>query len=399
MTTVSQMDLLPFFLMLCMATSGMSIMTNSLLSPSFNVVSYGAVGNGKTDDSKAFMKAWSAVCHGQSHDAHLIIPPKTFLLKPVKFSGPCKASRITVQVLGKLVASTNKRAFNGNYWLLFHKVKGLTLWGKGSIDGKGSAWWQQHDSDFRPAALKFYECPGMVLKGLTHLNSQKQHIVITKCHGALISKIKVIAPEDSPNTDGINIASSKNVRVQRSHISTGDDCIAISAGSSNIKIKGMTCAPSHGISIGALGDPGKPDESVEKVDVSDCTFKGPGIGVRIKTWQGGRGRVRNISYKNIEVQEVGTPIVIDQFYCPRGGCKNNSDAVRVSDVSYSGIRGTYTRDDAMSLLCSQNAACTNIVLDNINLRTMDPKKAAKVKCFNVKGRSQDVKPVVDCLSH
>ncbi|CBI36346.3 unnamed protein product, partial [Vitis vinifera] len=87
----------------------------------------------------------------------------------------------------------------------------------------------------------------MVLKGLTHLNSQKQHIVITKCHGALISKIKVIAPEDSPNTDGINIASSKNVRVQRSHISTGDDCIAISAGSSNIKIKGMTCAPSHGI--------------------------------------------------------------------------------------------------------------------------------------------------------
>ena len=71
----------------------------------------------------------------------------------------------------------------------------------------------------------------------------------------------------------------------------------------------------------------------------------------------------------------------------------------MSDVSYSGIRGTYTRDDAMSLLCSQNAACTNIVLDNINLRTMDPKKAAKVKCFNVKGRSQDVKPVVDCLSH
>lgn len=76
-------------------------------------------------------------------------------------------------------------------------------------------------------ALKFYECPGMVLKGLTHLNSQKQHIVITKCHGALISKIKVIAPEDSPNTDGINIASSKNVRVQRSHISTGKFAVSL----------------------------------------------------------------------------------------------------------------------------------------------------------------------------
>ena len=81
-------------------------------------------------------------------------------------------------------------------------------------------------------ALKFYECPGMVLAGTTHLNSQKQHIVITKCDGALITNINVFAPENSPNTDGIDIATSKNVRVRHSHISTGNVCLSLFPNSS-----------------------------------------------------------------------------------------------------------------------------------------------------------------------
>ncbi|RZC12806.1 hypothetical protein D0Y65_012523, partial [Glycine soja] len=46
-------------------------------SPSFNVVSYGAKGDGKTDDSQ--------------ETATLDIPGgKTFMLQPVSFQGPCK---------------------------------------------------------------------------------------------------------------------------------------------------------------------------------------------------------------------------------------------------------------------------------------------------------------------
>lgn len=33
---------------------------------------------------------------------------------------------------------------------------------------------------------------------------------------------------------------------------------------------------------------------MEKVDVSACTFKGPGIGVRIKTWQASNHLISNL---------------------------------------------------------------------------------------------------------
>ncbi|MCI17377.1 putative polygalacturonase, partial [Trifolium medium] len=50
-----------------------------------------------------------------------------------------------------------------------------------------------------------------------------------------------------------------------------DDCIAISAGSSVIKITGITCGPGHGISIGSLGARGESD-IVEDVHVKNCTL-------------------------------------------------------------------------------------------------------------------------------
>ncbi|KAL6312438.1 hypothetical protein AAG906_004806 [Vitis piasezkii] len=57
-------------------------------------------------------------------------------------------------------------------------------------------------------ALKFYTCPNLVLQGLTHINPQKAHIILTKY---------------APNTDGIDIASSNHVQVQNSKIGTALD--------------------------------------------------------------------------------------------------------------------------------------------------------------------------------
>ncbi|KAL2928305.1 hypothetical protein RDABS01_028805 [Bienertia sinuspersici] len=64
----------------------------------------------------------------------------------------------------------------------------------------------------------------------------------------------------------------------------GDDCVAMSNGSHDIKITSVTCGPGHGISIGSLGKDGSKD-IVENIHVSNCTFKGTQNGARIKTWQ------------------------------------------------------------------------------------------------------------------
>lgn len=70
-----------------------------MLSSSSNVFSvdaFGAKGDGKTDDSRAFMNAWKKACSTPA--ATLVVSRnKNYLLKPLTFSGPCKSS-ITLEV-------------------------------------------------------------------------------------------------------------------------------------------------------------------------------------------------------------------------------------------------------------------------------------------------------------
>lgn len=44
---------------------------------------------------------------------------------------------------------------------------------------------------------------------------------IVRCNHASISKLNILAPEDSPNTDGIDVAHSTDVKIQNCNIGTG----------------------------------------------------------------------------------------------------------------------------------------------------------------------------------
>jgi polygalacturonase len=61
----------------------------------------------------------------------------------------------------------------------------------------------------------------VLLSGLTHKDSQKNHISISGCDNVTVSNLHISAPDDSPNTGGINIGSSNNVQVLDSYIGTG----------------------------------------------------------------------------------------------------------------------------------------------------------------------------------
>ncbi|CAL5401287.1 unnamed protein product [Camellia sinensis] len=330
------------FLILCLASTRLGT-TTSLKS---NVMNYGAVGDGKTDDSQAFLKAWKAICQAKSVVPILVIPTMTFLLKPATFSGPCKSSNIYVQVLVNLVAPNTKWAWIGHHidmWLAFSNVNGLSIIGQqGRIDSQGSAW--------RPLP-----CLQQNVQNVT-----REIMTVKNCNGVFISNLYVIAPETSPNTDGIDISGSTNIQIGNSNIKTGDDCIAISRGSSNVNITGVTCRP--------------------------------GNGIRMEGIHGGNGYARKISFENITLVQVNNPILIDQFYCPsRVDCQNK--------LSYSGIMGTSTADEVINLSCSQSGSsgCTDISLDCVYIASTIPGKKTYANCFNAHGRSTHTKPTVKCL--
>ncbi|KAL6996552.1 endo-polygalacturonase [Sarracenia purpurea var. burkii] len=148
--------------------------------------------------------------------------------------------------------------------------------------------------------------------------------------------------------------------------------------------------------IGSLGHGGY--DTVEDVHVSSCTFKGTVNGVRIKTWQGGSGYARNISFEKIKLIAVDNPIIIDQFYCPTGvGCQNKTSAIKLSDITYSAIMGTSTAEQVINLKCSQSVGCTNIVLNRVYISSTTPGKRVYAACYNAHGRATNTKPAVKCL--
>lgn len=96
-------------------------------------------------------------------------------------------------------------------------------------------------------SLAFSNSRDIVISGLTSVNSELYHIVIDGCQNALVQGVTVMAPGDSPNTDGIHVEGSTYVTIMGPDISTGDDCISIGPGTTNLWIEQVTCGPGHGI--------------------------------------------------------------------------------------------------------------------------------------------------------
>nr|GEW73347.1 polygalacturonase At1g48100-like [Tanacetum cinerariifolium] len=87
----------------------------------------------------------------------------------------------------------------------------------------------------------------VTVKGLKVKNSPQFNFRFDGCHGVHIDSLNIKAPSLSPNTDGIHIENTNDVKIYNSLISNGDDCVSIGAGSYNVDIKNITCGPSHGI--------------------------------------------------------------------------------------------------------------------------------------------------------
>ncbi|TKY47817.1 polygalacturonase protein [Spatholobus suberectus] len=368
-------------------------------SPNFTVDSYGATGDGQTDDSQAFVKAWQDVCGASQDTATLLIPKKNYMLQPVSFQGPCKPSTVNIELQGTIIAPKSAKDWqwrNGSKrsWVLFSSINGLVINGGGQVDGQGAAWWNHHDSNNnRPTALRFQSCNNLRLSSLTHINSPRNHISITKCTASEISNLQITAPNDSPNTDGIDIAGSSNILIRDSVIKTGDDCIAINTDTSFVNISGILCGPGHGISVGSLGQNGE-YAKVEEINVRNCTFDGTTNGARIKTWKGGAGYARKITFEDIVVVGAKSPLVINQQYSDLD--KSGGQAVKISDVTFRNVRGTASTEEAVVLNCDRTVGCTNIVLENISITTPGGSKAT-VTCTNIQGTCTSCDPIVPCL--
>ncbi|KAE9595525.1 putative polygalacturonase [Lupinus albus] len=119
----------------------------------FNVKNYDAIANGKNDDSKAFLNAWSDACKfGES--ATVEVPIGIYMLNPIVFTGPCK-SPITFLLKGTLIAPTNNPSTDTS-WINFRYLNDLKVTGGGILDGQGASTWGRQNNAHPVLMVSFF---------------------------------------------------------------------------------------------------------------------------------------------------------------------------------------------------------------------------------------------------
>lgn len=170
--------------------------------------------------------------------------------------------------------------------------------------------------------IRFNRLRNSTVQHVTSRDSKLFHMNILSCQNLALHRITIIAPENSLNTDGIHVGRSSGVTIRDSNIKTGDDCVSLGDGSQQVLVEKLTCGPGHGISVGSLGKY-HDEQPVTGVTVRDCNFINTMFGIRIKTWPASpNGLARDLHFEKLEMKNAGTPILVDQEYCPYNNCEN-----------------------------------------------------------------------------
>lgn len=207
----------------------------------------------------------------------------------------------------------------------------VSVTGSGTLNGNGAPWWEKHrhrreELEYpRPRLIGFDDCSRVTLRDLTLLDSPSWTVNPVNCSNVMIDNLSILNPADSPNTDGINPESCRDVRISNCHIDVGDDCIAIKAGTEGTReripcenITITNCVMVHGHGAVVLGSEMSGD--IRNVTISNCVFKQTDRGIRMKSRRGRGGIIEDIRVSNIVMEEVICPFTLNLYYfCGPGG--------------------------------------------------------------------------------
>lgn len=297
-------------------------------------------------------------------------------------------------------------------------AENITIKGAGTLDGQGKAWWteffrvivdlkahgkrdinkyqplfeQENDMKtlyaetnedwhgtldrrfFRPPFIQPVRCKNVRIEGVKIVNSPFWTVNPEFCDNVTIQGI-TIHNVPSPNTDGINPESCRNVHISDCHISVGDDCITIKAGRDlqarklavpceNITITNCTMLSGHGgVVIGSEMSGG-----VKKVTISNCVFDGTDRGIRLKSTRGRGGVVEDIRVSNIVMSNIKKGAIVFNLKYSQMPSEPKSDRtpefrhIYISGVTVDGVQVP------VKVVGLEEAPITGIVMRDVHIR-------------------------------
>jgi len=283
---------------------------------------------------------------------------------------------------------------------------GASLRGEGAssvIDGGGAAWWDAQAAGTlnatRPVLVSAERTRGFVLANLTLRQTPFWASHIWASENVLVDGLVVRNPSSSPNGDGVDVDSSRDVLLRRLDVSTSDDHVAIKSGageagrrfampSANVTVADCTFRAGLGVAIGTEMSGG-----VHGVRVVRNTF---GLGAqsvaRIKSAPGRGGTMTDLVWEDNVARGTVVAVSVQMAYKP-GPPENASSpgTPHLTGLAVRNLTGFSLRGG--ELLCLAESPCSGIELANITLTA-----ALGWTCEYAHGRAEGVKPAPNCLA-
>ncbi|KAL1999933.1 hypothetical protein VTN02DRAFT_3789 [Thermoascus thermophilus] len=370
-----------------------------------------------TDDSAAILRALHECNHGGKvvfdQDKHYTIGTAldlTFL------------KHIDLEILGTVQFTNDTDYWQANSFkqvfqnaTTFFQLGGedVNIYGGGTLDGNGQVWYDLYAKDsliLRPILVGIIGLHGGTIGPLNLRYSPQWYHFVANSSDVLFDGIDISgyssSRNEAKNTDGWDTYCSDNIVIQNSVINNGDDCVAFKPNSSNILVQNLQCNGSHGISVGSLGQYKGETDIVENVLVYNVSMSNASDGARIKVWPGvasamsedlqgggGSGRVRNITYDTMRIDNVDWAIELTQCYGQDNAtlCHEYPSSLTITDIHFRNFQGvTSDAHDPYvgTLVCSSPNVCSDIYASNIDV--VSPSGTNDFICSNVDESLLDV---------
>lgn len=277
----------------------------------YNVINYGAVGDGRTMNTVAIQSAIDDCA--KNGGGRVTIGDGVYLSGSIELKSNID---LHIEANGVLLGSSDCGDFpereglthveTGNLpryrnacFIFAECCENISITGTGKIDCNGESFVEKKGEDWTgweykrldlptpPRVVFFVGCRNVKVEDVTMQNQPSGWSYwIHDCDYVSFDKCKIIANVQFPNNDGIHINSSRNVTVSNCDITCGDDCIIVRANNRSLA-ENKVC---------------------ERVTVTNCNLTSYANGIRI-AWMGD-GVIRNCTFSNIVMTDTVSGIAL-----------------------------------------------------------------------------------------
>jgi len=378
-----------------------------------NILEYGAKGDSVSLNTNAFKKAIEA-CY-TAGGGKVIVPSGKWLTGAIHLKSNVN---LHFEEGAEIHFSTNPdnylpvvftrwtgfELYNYSPLIYAKDCENIAVTGPGKLFGHGESWWKWEMAGEETAWRVYYEqvlkdvLPDKRVYGTPEAGFRPQFINPVNCKNVLFEGFTIVTPGPfwtfdilycenvivrglklntvgGPNTDGINLNSSKNVLVEYCHINSGDDCIAFKSGlnedgwrvarpTENVVIRNIYGLRSHGgIVIGSEMSGG-----VRNIYAHDCEFNGAERGIRLKSNASRGGIVEKIWYENITMKNMsGEAIRINTNYGAYMADEGGTAYPVFREINIKNIKCDGAQV-ALSMMGTSHKPIEDITLENISIK-------------------------------